>query len=1459
MPRRLSSGEQRGGTQQQHSTWGGEASGDDDALDPASTEQPAPTALDQFRAFVHDRFRSELEAAAVLGGESGTDAQLGYGDFLRALRISGYGGSPDGLYREVSSHDRGSVPLRDLLDTCYRPHRGKRSSPSASRRKTASSADAGSSSAFAAGAPRRSCLRSSSRDRGGSGNPMPSSSNGSASSRSGSCDRGRLGSTIGDAVMLNNVLEDAFLLPPSGADGRSVTPPAPGHQQQQQQLQLQQHLQQQQLLQQQHLHQQRSLLQQAPPPHGDTMSMLTPPQGFTGPSPAAASRVSFADDRTAPPTPPPSFLPQANTTRSQAHHSSSQPPLNEQRRLTPPYPELRPPAMGGWPPLNAVSASPPALDTNPPGPASAGGGDTWRFRNELEQLRHEVSLIRRRQEDTGGLWESSKAETQEALRATAMKLKDDLARDLASLRGENGDLRASLTETMQAVAGDRQGRKAEAVEADRRARELQLWTEDRAQRLEALASAAHAQGMQNRSSLQEMERQHQDDLSREMTAFRAESSELRSSLSETMQAVQSDRQGRKAELAEQDCRTRDLQHWAEERCQRLDTSVQTAQSLAAQNRGTLQEVEKRQQTEVSEADRRTRELQLWMEDRAQRLDSSVQTVTTQAAQSREHLQDIEQRQQADLAAHRTRMEHNVSVRLEELERARGHSVEQLSARLEMLVDKLDTETRERIANDTIVAAGLVREEQGYREDADAALSARVLQLREALDALAKSCADRYEVLGESVLRSCKSVDEQKRARLEHEKKLPDALERFQAKLVKELSAEATQVTSSLETMKSEQTRLSQRIQKDQDDGRSRELQLLEATENLRREAQAEGARRDAAERALRQLLEEGTSDLSVAAAERKDIQQRVSRLIQRVGTLGDECNAVLVAEAVAEAAAQERGQREEALEQLAKKQDVDAQVQGFEAQLVRLSERCEEAYKNSHGVGAQLLDLNEQYEQVDEQSQKYSTRLAALSERCDEAHRVLEVEARRSHESSKKIEAQLEDVYTSLLGAAATQAKPEDAVEGLSKRLAALTERCEDAHRALESETHRREEDSRKLEVQVADLHTSFAGTVVIRGKQDIGDDLHKSSKAQSVTCSSASTTPRSGTTSSSSSSISLGTDGSRGELLMSQMAQDLTRTKEKLAAESGRWDEERCRQAKTVEQLQKEIADVRTKQGSDASVTGDAFERIAEELREAKKARSARTGEVESGLQSIRKELRRELSNAIPSAGAGKSQPLEANKSLGGTKPTLRLGDDDQVRGAAEKLGEQVAALAEKCEVERNHQTESITRISRKLETVEDSLAAEQRSRESSGKQLQEALELTRKDLAAEARDRRAQSSSLAQDVALLKLRRQHDGSSTDAGSLSLKASFSGAGGSGQDSTGGSTERLLSSRQTGPGQRSSMTGAPDVAAAEKGLQSGLTTLGDRVSNLEQRQRAAEERTVSMLDALMNGLYPSSP
>lgn len=97
-------------------------------------------------------------------------------------------------------------------------------------------------------------------------------------------------------------------------------------------------------------------------------------------------------------------------------------------------------------------------------------------------------------------------------------------------------------------------------------------------------------------------RQHcvklEESLARETVALRADNADLRSSLTEVLRVSAEERKERQNDVQEVSRRLKDLQHWADERTQRVESLAKTAQNQANDNRTALQEVE--QLREMSE-------------------------------------------------------------------------------------------------------------------------------------------------------------------------------------------------------------------------------------------------------------------------------------------------------------------------------------------------------------------------------------------------------------------------------------------------------------------------------------------------------------------------------------------------------------------------------------------------------------------------------------------------------------------------------------------------------------------------------------------------------------------------------------------------------------------------------------------------------------------------------------------
>jgi len=90
----------------------------------------------------------------------------------------------------------------------------------------------------------------------------------------------------------------------------------------------------------------------------------------------------------------------------------------------------------------------------------------------------------------------------------------------------------------------------------------------------------------------------EETLARETVALRADNADLRASLTEALRLLAEERRERQSDSSDVGRRVKDLQHWAEERTQRLEGLLRTVQQTAAENRTSLQEVE--QLREMSE-------------------------------------------------------------------------------------------------------------------------------------------------------------------------------------------------------------------------------------------------------------------------------------------------------------------------------------------------------------------------------------------------------------------------------------------------------------------------------------------------------------------------------------------------------------------------------------------------------------------------------------------------------------------------------------------------------------------------------------------------------------------------------------------------------------------------------------------------------------------------------------------
>jgi len=71
------------------------------------------TELEYFKSFAAKRFRTQVEAAEVLGGPGGLDALLDFEEFAWALRVSGYRRPAEQLFKQIAKND--IVSVRELM------------------------------------------------------------------------------------------------------------------------------------------------------------------------------------------------------------------------------------------------------------------------------------------------------------------------------------------------------------------------------------------------------------------------------------------------------------------------------------------------------------------------------------------------------------------------------------------------------------------------------------------------------------------------------------------------------------------------------------------------------------------------------------------------------------------------------------------------------------------------------------------------------------------------------------------------------------------------------------------------------------------------------------------------------------------------------------------------------------------------------------------------------------------------------------------------------------------------------------------------------------------------------------------------------------------------------------------------------------------------------------------------
>ena len=138
-----------------------------------------------------------------------------------------------------------------------------------------------------------------------------------------------------------------------------------------------------------------------------------------------------------------------------------------------------------------------------------------------------------------------------AIRHLSSQIEETLARETTTLRADNADLRASLTESLRLLAEERRERQSDTAEANKRLKDLQNFTEDRTTRLESLARGSEQRLNESRAALQEADKLREVS---EYKALNAVAKEARGSEA----ALQREQQSRESMCADLEARWRGL-------------------------------------------------------------------------------------------------------------------------------------------------------------------------------------------------------------------------------------------------------------------------------------------------------------------------------------------------------------------------------------------------------------------------------------------------------------------------------------------------------------------------------------------------------------------------------------------------------------------------------------------------------------------------------------------------------------------------------------------------------------------------------------------------------------------------------------------------------------------------------------------------------------------------------------
>jgi hypothetical protein len=388
--------------------------------------------------------------------------------------------------------------------------------------------------------------------------------------------------------------------------------------------------------------------------------------------------------------------------------------------------------------------------------------DEGEWRQELTDLRREVAQMRSVIKDAASvealMQERSGRELGEnATRHLSAQIEETLARETTTLRADNADLRASLTESLRLLAEERRERQADTAEANKRLKDLQNFTEDRTTRLESLARGSEQRLNESRAALQEADKLREVS---EYKALNAVAKEARTSEA----SLQREQQSRESMCADLEARWRGLLN--EEKQMRAKETDALAVQLSRCEDAIVSEREV-QSTRTAEVAARLEDVARTLQEEVRSRQVEFQQMVTQVEELRGSLHnEVRDRQDADdmilkrimvnegaLEQHTDRIcsiEKELMVLKQSTLDLRGVAQAEATTREEAtgrLQNLLDNEIRAReqscqslaARNDDSVARleqftrTVVAEERALREDDDSQLGARVVAVTEELN------------------------------------------------------------------------------------------------------------------------------------------------------------------------------------------------------------------------------------------------------------------------------------------------------------------------------------------------------------------------------------------------------------------------------------------------------------------------------------------------------------------------------------------------------------------------------------------------------------------------------------------------------------------------------------------------------------------------------------------------------